>query len=496
MQPQLCYSRNDRKNMDEIIGRKKEINELKKLYASRKAEFVAIYGRRRVGKTFLVDEALGGKIVFRHAGLSPVDENGKANNLKKQLQHFYQSLLLQGMRKSHCPKNWLEAFFMLEMHLQQIDNGKRQVVFIDELPWMDTPRSGFITALEAFWNGWACHRKNIMFVVCGSANSWMLDNLVYNHGGLYGRTTYEIKLTPFTLAECEQFYKSHGLRMSRYDMVQANMILGGIPYYMNYFDPENSLPQNIDSVFFAQNAPLKNEFTRLFESVFTKPGEMMRIVRFLATRRKGFNRKDIFKETNIPDNGDGDKLLDALIASDFINKYVPFGESKRNPHYKLTDPFCLFYLRFVDGQANLDNEFWMNNVLSPSINAWRGYAFEDLCLRHISQIKRALQIGNVESCQSAWAVTGDDEQEGTQIDLLIERKDNVVNMCEMKFYSDEFVVSAAYQRKLVRRSNLLLEHLSPKMAIHPVLVTTYGLVHNEYSREFVHFVTFNELFEP
>lgn len=482
--------------MNEIIGRKKEISELKRLYASRTAEFVAIYGRRRVGKTFLVDEALSGKITFRHAGLSPVDEKGQANNLKKQLQHFYQSLQLQGMRKSHCPKNWLEAFFMLEMHLQQIDNGKRQVVFIDELPWMDTPRSGFITALESFWNGWACHRKNLMFVVCGSANSWMLDNLVNNHGGLYGRTTYEIKLTPFTLAECEQFCKSRGLRMSRYDMVQANMILGGIPYYMNYFAPEKSLPQNIDSLFFARNAPLQNEFTRLFESVFTKPGEMMRIVRFLATRRKGFNRSAIIEHMNVVTSGDLTKLLDALIASDFIDKYVPFGESKRNPHYKLTDPFCLFYLRFVDAQTSMNNEFWMNNVLSPSINAWRGYAFEDLCLRHISQIKRALQIGNVASTQSAWAVTGDDEQEGTQIDLLIERKDNIVNMCEMKFYSEEFAVSKAYHKTLVHRSNLLLEHLSPKMAIHPILITTYGLTHNEYSREFVNYVTFNELFEP
>ena len=178
--------------MEELIGRKKEAKELKQVYLSRKAEFVAIYGRRRVGKTFLVDEVLKGKITFRHAGLSPVDEQGKSNNLKRQLQHFYQSLLLQGAPRRHCPKNWLEAFFMLEMHLQQTSNGRRQVVFLDELPWMDTPRSGFVTALESFWNGWACHRPNMMLVVCGSANSWMLNNLVNNHGGLYGRTTYEI----------------------------------------------------------------------------------------------------------------------------------------------------------------------------------------------------------------------------------------------------------------------------------------------------------------
>lgn len=476
-----------------IIGRKKEIDKLKKLYASRKAEFVAIYGRRRVGKTFLVDEALKGKVTFRHAGLSPVDKDGKANNIKKQLQHFYQSLQIHGMRKSHCPKNWLEAFFMLEMHLQSIDNGKRQVVFLDELPWMDTPRSGFMTAFESFWNSWACHR-NVMLVVCGSANSWILDKLINNHGGLYGRTTCQMKLIPFTLSECEQFYKSHDVRMSRYDIVQANMMLGGIPFYMNYLAPEYSLPQNINAMFFENDAPLKDEFVRLFESVFTSPEELIRIVRFLATKRCGFTREEITKGIDVNDNGDWSKQLNALIASDFVDKYVPFGESKRNPHYKLIDPFCLFYLRFVEGQSSMDSEFWMHIVRSQSIYNWRGLAFEDLCLRHIKQIKRALQIGNVDSTQSAWAVTGDDEKEGTQIDLLIQREDNVVNLCEMKFYGEEFSVGKDYHKKLINRANRLQERLSRKEVVHPILVTTYGLKRNEYSSYFVDTVTFDELF--
>lgn len=480
--------------MEELIGRKKEAKELKQVYLSRKAEFVAIYGRRRVGKTFLVDEVLKGKITFRHAGLSPVDEQGKSNNLKQQLQHFYQSLLLQGAPRSHCPKNWLEAFFMLEMHLQQTSNGRRQVVFLDELPWMDTPRSGFVTALESFWNGWACHRPNMMLVVCGSANSWMLDNLVNNHGGLYGRTTYEIKLSPFSLFECEQFYRRHGILMSRYDIAQANMILGGIPYYMNYFVREKSLAQNIDNLFFTAEAKLRDEFYRLFESVFSKPDEMMRIVRFLASRRCGYNREEIVRGTRLTDNGELSKLLKALVASDFISKYIPFGESKRNSHYKLIDPFCLFYLRFVDEQASIDPEFWMNNVLSSKINAWRGFAFEDLCFRHIDNIKRALNIAAVSSVQSAWSLAGDDEQEGSQIDLLIHRKDNVVNMCEMKFYSDDFSVNKSYHKKLVRRTNSLLEHLPRKTVIHSVLVTTYGLVYNEYSSDFIATITLDDLF--
>lgn len=235
--------------MSSIIGRDKEIKELVELYNSDKSEFVAVYGRRRVGKTFLIDEALKGKITFRHAGLSPVDEEGKKNSLKDQLKHFYFSLQMQGMKKSKCPSSWMEAFFMLSQLLEAKDNGKRQVVFLDELPWMDTPRSGFITAFEGFWNTWGCHRDNLMLVVCGSANSWMLDNLVNSHGGLYGRTTYEVKLSPFKLGECEQFLKKKGIRMSRYDIVQSYMVLGGIPYYLGYMKKGLSLAQNIDLLF-------------------------------------------------------------------------------------------------------------------------------------------------------------------------------------------------------------------------------------------------------
>lgn len=480
--------------MEELIGRENDIKRLNELYLSRKAEFVAVFGRRRIGKTFLIDEAYAGKITFRHAGLSPVDAEGKANNLKQQLQHFYQSLLLHGMPKSHCPKNWLEAFFMLEQHLQKHGKAKRQVVFLDELPWLDTPRSGFITALESFWNSWACHRRNMMLVVCGSANSWMLDNLVNNHGGLYGRVTCEIKLSPFTLRECEQFYKSRGVRLSRYDIAQANMILGGVPYYMNYFQREKSLAQNIDALFFAPNATLKNEFTRLFQSVFSKPDVMMRIVGFLATRRSGYMRNEIVEGTKIVDNGELSKLLNALVAGDFVERYVPFGESKRNTRYKLIDPFCLFYLRFVDGRKTINPEFWMNNVTSPEVNAWRGYAFEDLCERHTDKIKQALQIGGIISMQSSWAIAGDDNKEGTQIDMLIQRKDNVVNMCEMKFYSEDFTVSKEYHKRLVHRQNILVEHLPRKTAVHNVLITTYGLTYNEYSGDFMNTITLDDLF--
>ena len=481
--------------MSYIIGREKEIRELHNLYNSGNAEFVAIYGRRRVGKTFLVDEALKRKITFRHAGLSPVDEQNRKNNLKAQLTHFFFSLQMQGMKGGKCPLSWMEAFYMLEQLLEKKSkDNKRQVVFIDELPWLDTPRSGFMTAFEGFWNTWGCHRDNLMLVVCGSASSWMLDNLINNHGGLYGRTTYEIKLHPFTLTECEEYFRGKGIRLSRYDIVQSYMIVGGIPYYLGYMKKGLSLAQNIDQLFFADGAKLHDEYDRLFASVFSNPEQMKRIVQLLAGRRLGFTRKDILSKTGLDDCGPSTRMLKALEMSDFIRPYVPFGKSLREVYYKLIDPFCLFYLKFVHTRKEMDPEFWMHNVTSASINSWRGFAFEEICFNHVDKIKKALNILGVSSRQSGWAVIGDDDTEGGQIDLLIERKDNVVNMCEMKFYSELITISKAYHAKLVHRQNLLMKNLSRKTVVLPVLVTTEGLAYNEYSGIFQNVVIIDDLF--
>ncbi|MBQ9538795.1 MAG: AAA family ATPase [Treponema sp.] len=475
-----------------MIGREKEIKELEKLYSSNKAELVAVYGRRRVGKTYLVDEVLQDRITFRHAGLSPVEEEAKGL-LEAQLNHFYNSLKLYGMEAEEKPGNWLDAFFLLEKLLQRIDGGTRQVVFLDELPWLDTPRSGFIQAFEGFWNTWGCHRKNLMVVICGSANSWMENELINNHGGLYGRVTHEIKLSPFTLSECEAYYKSKDVPFSRYDIVQSYMVFGGIPYYMEYMDAELSFAQNVDNVFFSEDAKLKLEYDRLFESVFKRPESTKTIVELLYTRNMGYTRKNIAEMLHVSDGGHLTKDLNALIASDFVARYVPFGFSKKEEHYKLTDSFCLFYLHFVRNQTEKNKRFWQQNTAQPQVIAWRGYAFENVCFAHIDQIKDALGIRDVISSESAWTKKADDE-DGMQIDMLISRKDNVINMCEIKFYADDFAVSKEYYRTIQRRIEALLAMIPRKMSVYSTLITTYGLEKNEYSGAFVKVITFDDLF--
>ena len=476
-----------------MIGRTREIKELNRLYNSGRAELVAIYGRRRVGKTFLVDETFSERITFRHAGLSPADEDSKGL-LEAQLNHFYNSLDLHGMESCEKPLNWLDAFLLLEKFLQKIDDGSRQLVFLDELPWLDSPRSGFLRAFEGFWNTWGCHRKNLMVIVCGSANSWVLDKLINNHGGLYGRVTYEIKLPAFTLHECEEFYRSRQVKFSRYDIAQSYMIFGGIPYYLGYIDKELSLAQNVDRLFFSQNGVLKNEYDRLFESVFTNPEKTKTIVRLLYTRNSGFTRKEMAEKLGITDGGTLSNHLNALLSSDFIIKYIPFGFNKREEHYKLVDPFCLFYLHFVQNQAKINEKFWQQNITAQPVVSWRGYAFENVCFNHISQIKNALGISGIISSYSAWSKRDDDE-EGTQIDLLIQRSDNVINMCEIKFVSEDFTVDKSYYRTLLSRPEKIKKIVSPKTSVHSTLITTFGLKHNEYSGAFTSVITMDDLFD-
>lgn len=482
-----------------LIGREKEIKKLNELYHSEDAELIALYGRRRVGKTYLIDEVFRDRLNFRHAGLSPIDsekENVKAHLMKDQLIHFFRSLTMQGYKGKKTPESWLEAFYMLEdLLVEKYKDNERIVVFLDEMQWLDTPKAKFMTGFEAFWNGWACHRKNLMVIVCGSSSSWILTNIINNHGGLYGRVTFEIKLKPFTLRECEQFITSKEICMSRYDVIQAYMMVGGIPYYLRYFNKRLSLAQNINEIFFADEAPLKDEFNRMFASLFKNAEPIKQIIKAIASKNKGITRKELSEITGVTDSGEVSRQLNALIAGDFIIKYKSFGDNKRDEIYKLVDPFSYFYLTFLDKSSDNRNIDWINIEDSSRVLSWKGYAFENVCWNHIHQIKMALQIGGVSTTEALWSKRGDENTRGTQIDLIIVRKDNVVHMCEIKFYNEEFEVDKDYHLILERRKKILREQIPKRATIHNTLITTYGLRKTNYFGDFVHVVTIDQLFE-
>lgn len=477
-----------------IVGRQAEIAELEKLYHSDRPEFVAVYGRRRVGKTFLIKQALKGRITFQHTGVSPIDQDSDRGQMRMQLESFYYALLNQGLEGYKPPKTWMEAFFLLEQLLQNLDNGERQVVFIDELPWMDTPRSGFLPAFENFWNGWCSGRDNIMLIVCGSATSWILSNLSRNKGGLYGRLTSEIKLSPFTLRECAMYFRHAGIEMSQYDILQSYMVFGGIPYYISYFQKGLSFEQNVDNILFGSKPRLREEFNRLFAAIFSNPDDSKKIVRLLATRHAGFTREEISKGTGLPLGGGLSTTLAALAESDFITGYSPYGMPKSTVCYKLMDNFCLFWLKYVEPNSK-DAGFLTDNMASDILKAWHGVAFEEVCWQHIQPIKRALGIDGVRASLSAWAMRGDDSQDGAQIDMLIVRDDNVVNLCEMKFASTPYSISKDEEMRLRHRIEALKATLSPKQTVHLTMITTYGVAYGKHSGIVQKEVRMEDLFE-
>lgn len=475
-----------------MVGRLTERKELERLYNSPKSEFVAIYGRRRIGKTYLVKEHFKGRLTFWHTGMSLYDRD-KTNIMQDQLTAFYTNLVRYGLEECPVPKSWFEAFTMLSRLIENVNTDSKKVIFIDEMPWMDTARSRFIPALENFWNDWAAKRDDILLIVCGSATSWIEDNLIRAKGGLYGRLTDTIHLEPFTLSECKSFFEENGVLLSGYDIAEAYMAFGGVPYYLGFFKGELSLVQNVDNLLFSKGAKLEDEFDILFGSLFVNPEQYKSIVRLLSSRRVGFTREEIAQETGIGNGGGLTTQLKALISNNFIDGYTPFWESKRKIVYRLSDSFCKFYLKFVDGKHITDQHFWTNNIKSPAVSAWKGIAFEDLCLIHIQQIKRALGIEGVSSSESSLQIKGDGEREGTQIDLVIDRADNVVNLCEMKFYNDDFSVTKEYYRKLNHRMNAVQRLLPKRKTVRLTLVTSFGLARNEYSGIFQNVVTLEDL---
>ena len=476
-----------------MIGRQLEKEMLQRALDRKTAQIVVVYGRRRVGKTFLVNEFFNNSYAFKHTAVSPLEKGSTSGMMRLQLAEFYYSMKTYGLKSdAQCPENWVEAFHLLQELLDSKSDGRNQVIFIDELPWMDTPRSGFVSAFEHFCNDWCSARRHVKLIVCGSATSWICDEMLEGKGGLYNRVTSSIHVGPFTLRECEEFFREEGFRMDKYDIVQAYMAFGGIPYYLSQFREDLSVVQNIDKLLFDRDSILYDEFDKLFSSQFANPDCLKSIVACIGSRRCGLTREEIITKTEKLSGGTFSKSMKALEKSRLISSYKPFGEKKLK--YRISDPFCSFYLHYVKPNIN-QKHFWQMHYNSPAMNSWLGYAFEEIVFYHIEQVKSALGISGVCSNESAWSVDGTDTQEGMQIDLLIERADRVVNICEIKFCNDEYAVTSAYARKLQSRMDYTSTFFKNRRSVSTVLITTYGLKRNEYSSRFQKVITLEDLFK-
>lgn len=472
-----------------MIGRIKERKILKEAYNSEYSQFVAVYGRRRIGKTFLVRETFEYSFTFQHAGAAK-------ESLKGQLGLFRTSL--QDFGHHDCPelKTWHEAFNQLKVLIQN-SKLKKKTIFLDEAAWMDTPKSNFLSALEHFWNSWASNRKDVLLIICASATSWIINKVFKNRGGLHNRVTVRIPLAPFTLKECELYSKERGLKLNRYQILNLYMVMGGVALYWSILDKRLSAVQNIDQLFFNKDAKLNGEFYDLYNSLFKHPEAYKAIVVALGKHLPGLTRQELLKHTGQADNGVFSDRLEELEECGFIMKMRAFPKNKKESIYKLCDNFTIFYFKYIKTNAGIE-DFWTKNFKSQSIRSWSGFAFERVCLQHIGQIKKAIGIAAVSTTEHMWRFVpekGEKDIKGAQIDLLIDRDDNVINVCEMKWASEEFVIQKADDADIKNKVSALERETGTKKAIHVAMVTTYGVKHNMYYDEIQSEVVLDQLFD-
>ena len=466
--------------MKEIIGRKEEKLILENTLNSNEAELIAVYGRRRVGKTFLIRKTFDQHIIFEFSGVHNA-------TLKDQLINF-RNTLAEAMKLSvppAIPSGWAEAFQMLKIYSEPLLKKKKGVIFLDEFPWLSSSKSGFLPAFEFFWNSWATKQNNLIFAICGSAASWMIQKVVNNKGGLHNRITRKIRLLPFTLAETSEYLKHNNINLDHYQVTQIYMTLGGIPQYLKEVFPGQSAAQNIDRICFTKDGALQKEFGNLYQSLFAEAEKHITVVRALAAKPSGMTRKEIIAACGLSTGGTATLLINELTESGFISAYLPFEKNSRDSIYKLSDEYSRFYLKFIENSRATGAGTWIKLSSAPSWRSWSGVAFESVCLKHTKEIKAALGIAGVYTEESAWRYVPGNGQRGAQIDLLFDRHDFCISICEMKFSNSVFAIDKAYAAELAQKTEVFKNRTKTEKTIFIAMVTTFGTLNNSYKTALV-----------
>ncbi len=472
-----------------LIGREIEIEELSRCMESDRSELVIVYGRRRVGKTFLIEQYFEKEFDFWYVGVHGL-------NTKQQLRRFARTLKTYSGAQSYKFNDWFDAFDALQDYLTSLPSQGKRVVFIDEMPWMDTGRSDFVVALENFWNGWAMSQENVVMIATGSATSWMRDKLVGNQGGLHARITCHIHLSPFTLHETELYSHSRGAAWDRYQLLQAYMLLGGVPYYYSILDPQLSIAQNIDRLCFRPDGRLRIEFAELYNSIFTNADLYIEVVKCLANKKSGMTYRELSHELKM-DGGKLSRVLVNLERSDFVERWAQYGNTRKMEVYRLVDFYTLFYYKFIDHNVTKDEKWWSNNMTSQAVMAWMGTSFELIALRHHRLIKKALGIAGMSTSVYTWQCKAIPEEgiTGTQIDMIIERADRIIHLCELKFSQGKYRITADYENRLRERMETFRFLTKTTKSLVHTFVTTYGVADGKHHSIVHSEVVMDDLFD-
>ena len=454
--------------MELLTGRNKELDFLDKILNSSEPELVAVFGRRRVGKTFLIHTVYAKQLAFEFSGMHNA-------SFDQQLENFTMALSKVTKRKTLNPVTWINAFSLLEAYLKPVVKKQRTVIFFDEFPWIGTPRSGFLQAFENFWNTWASRQKNLVVVLCGSAAAWMIQKVINNRGGLHNRVTRKMRLLPFTLHETELFLKNRKINLDQYQVLQLYMAMGGIPQYLKQVEKGESAIQAIDRICFTKDGLLQEEFKNLFSSLFDDAYYHIQVIKALAKKGTGLNRNEIIKACKLTSGGGTTQLLEELSQSGFITPYIPFDKTAKESTYKLTDEYSHFYLKFIENSKFKGAGTWTRFSTGASWQSWAGIAFEGICIKHTPQVKKALGIEGVHTEISGWRYNATKGASGTQIDLLIDRHDQCINICEIKFSVNPIVITKTYAQALDNKVKIFREMTRTRKALFLTFITTNGI---------------------
>ncbi|HEX9513844.1 MAG TPA: ATP-binding protein [Puia sp.] len=473
----------------DFIGRAKEKGLLQNALNSGRSELIAVIGRRRVGKTHLIRQVFGDLLDFEMTGMQHTAMPVQLTNFTNKLTEYSKPEL-----PIKAPANWLEAFNLLQTYLSRKRANHKKVIFFDEVPWIATTRSGFLEALGHFWNDWAAY-NHVVIVICGSAASWMIQQVVHHKGSLHNRITLLIHLQPFTLTETALFLQTNKVVLNQYQIVQLYMVTGGIPHYLKEINKGQSVAQNIDRLCFTPHGLLKDEFDKLYASLYDKPDYHIAVIRALSTKWMGLTRSQLLEITGMADGGSFTRILAELEQSDFIISTPPFHKKKKDMLYRLVDNYSLFYLKFIEGKRKGGEGSFVNLERMQAWKTWCGYAFENICFTHLPQIKAALGIAAVYTEESSYLLKGDAGQKGIQVDMLIDRADGIVNICEIKFYDAPFIITSKYAEELREKRNIIKQVTAAKKSIFLTLITCFGLRENSYATELVQSqITIDKLF--
>lgn len=460
--------------MEIIVGRQKQIKQLEDALASSKPEMVAVIGRRRVGKTFLISNVYSKQLIFEQIGLQFTTQREQLKVFVNQISKHFPRFIF-----SENPTTWLDAFFLLGKAIEQEQFSSKKVIFFDELPWLATKRSDFLTGLSWFWNSWAVKQK-IVIVICGSAASWMIAKVINDKGGLHNRITQLLYLYPFSLAETEEFLNYRNIKLSRYQIAQLYMTMGGVPMYLNQLQKGLSAVQNIQQICFEQDGYLRNEFERLFSSLFDNYQNHIEIIRALANKKSGLTRGQIVENTLLTNGGMLTNIINELVQSGFVGIYQGYGRKRRESLYRLIDPYSLFYLNFLEPLSQSVKVDFTRLSELPKWKSWSGYAFENLCFYHIEQIRESLSIRGIFSTVSSFYASPKDGFPGAQIDLIIDRNDNSINICEIKFSEDPYNISKKEIENLTQKKQVFKYHTKTNKHLFATLITPFGAIENTH----------------